>query len=441
MTTALTSLSLAQAGSGIVSRCISSWREAGLDVVAFNHPDEIPLLREHYDVRFVPVMETTAPQFGGNYVPVSAMTRWAAEHDLRVLLINSDIELALASWELERLAVHSSDGLAYLVRHNHTGDPTRAVREPIGIDAVLVNGGEVAALPDSFLSLGQPFWDFWIPYAFAASGRTLYSPDFPAALHLGHPTQWSWETWRRCATEFARVSEVSDATDTFNACHALSARVRVRIESATTSLPRCPAPIREWVESTFRGDSPKLFLELGAHQGGDTAWLAEVPEVTLHAFEPDPRNVQPTRPNVTVHRAAVSDRDGRGRLILSREGWGRDWTYSSSLRQPKNHLQRYPVTFGDAVEVEIVALDTFYRRQRLELVDFVWADVQGAEGDVVRGGLGALRNTRYLYTEYSDDELYEGQATLAELLALLPEFRVLELWPEDVLLENRRLAA
>ena len=50
-----------------------------------------------------------------------------------------------------------------------------------------------------------------------------------------------------------------------------------------------------------------------------------------------------------------------------------------------------------------------------------------------------LQRTRYLYTEYSGDELYEGQATLAEILALLPDFRVLELWPEDVLLENRSL--
>jgi FkbM family methyltransferase len=221
----------------------------------------------------------------------------------------------------------------------------------------------------------------------------------------------------------------------------LSSRVRARIESATTPIDRRPQAIRDWVESKFQDAGPKLFLELGAHRGADTSWLAELPDVTLHAFEPDPRNVPPSRANVTFHRAAVCDRDGRGPLILSREGWGREWTYSSSLHRPKNHLQRFPVTFGDAVEVELVALDTFWRRHRLGLVDFVWADVQGAESDVVRGGLAALHNTRYLYTEFSNDELYEGQATLAEILALLPEFRVLELWPEDVLLENRRLAA
>jgi FkbM family methyltransferase len=216
--------------------------------------------------------------------------------------------------------------------------------------------------------------------------------------------------------------------------------VRARVDAATVALPRRPQGIREWVESRFGGNDEKLFLELGSHEGTDTEWLAQIPGVRIHAFEPDPRNTQPPRANVTVHHAAVWEHDGRRPLILSEEGWGQRWTYSSSLRRPKNHLHRYPVTFDGSVEVELVALDTFAREHAIELVDFVWADVQGAEGDVVRGGLATLRNTRYLYTEYSNDELYEGQSTLPELLALLPDFRVLELWPEDVLLENRRLA-
>jgi hypothetical protein len=74
-------------------------------------------------------------------------------------------------------------------------------------------------------------------------------------------------------------------------------------------------------------------------------------------------------------------------------------------------------------------------------VDFNWADIQGAEGEMVRGGHDLLRRTRYLFTEYSDEELYEGQATLDELLALLPDYRVVELWPDDVLLENRAFTA
>jgi len=41
--------------------------------------------------------------------------------------------------------------------------------------------------------------------------------------------------------------------------------------------------------------------------------------------------------------------------------------------------------------------------------------MQGAEGDLIAGGQETVANTHYLYTEYSDDEWYEGQPTLAQL--------------------------
>ena len=441
MITALTSLSPAQAGEPRIDASLRSWRDDGADVVAFNHPSEIATLQEHYDVRFVPVTETAAAVFGRHCVPISTMLEWAALQAGPVLLINSDITLELAPWELERIRLLCDDGLGYVLRYNHSGSTDSAVREQFGIDAFVLHGRHAAGLPASFLSMGQPFWDYWLPHAFAARGLPLYSVDFRAAFHLGHPTQWSWDMWHRCAVEFARVAGVAGDVDTFESCLEMSRRVRRGIDAATVRLDRTPRPIEEWVRARFGGPGAKLFLELGAHRGTDTAWMAELPGVTIHAFEPDPRNDQPRRPNVTLHRAAVADRDGPGTLVLSREGWGQEWTHSSSIKQPKNHLRRYPVTFGGSVDIQLVTLDSFHRQARLGVVDFVWADIQGAEGEMVRGGLETLARTRYLYTEYSDDELYEGQATLAEILELLPDFRVLELWPGDVLLENRRLAA
>jgi hypothetical protein len=59
---------------------------------------------------------------------------------------------------------------------------------------------------------------------------------------------------------------------------------------------------------------------------------------------------------------------------------------------------------------------------------------------MIRGGQRTLSRTRYLYTEYSDDELYEGQIGLRKILEMLPDFRVVELWQDDVLLQNTRLA-
>jgi 2-O-methyltransferase len=437
---ALTSLPPDRAETSRIRESIESWRKAGLDVVAFNHPSEIADLHEDHDVTFVPVTDTAPHVFGRHCIPLSAMLRWAAEHGAQVLLINADITLGLTAAELDRIRRISAGGLCSFVRYNHTGDLGSALREPFGFDAFLLDGRDVPALPPSFLGLGQPFWDYVLPHAFAAHGLPVYGVGFPAAFHLGHETRWSWDGWHRCALEFARIT--GEATgESLQSCQEMSWRVRRNIEAATTPIASEPVPIRDWVRQRFSAPGSKLFLELGAHRGTDTAWLATLPGVTIHAFEPDPRNSQPPRDNLTLHRAAVAAHDGRGPLLMSAEGWGHEWTLSSSIKRPKNHLQRFPVTFGETVEVELVALDTFHRERGLDIIDFIWADVQGAEREMVRGAHETLRRTRYLYTEYSDDELYEDQATLDELLELLPDFRVLELWPDDVLLENRRLAA
>ncbi len=69
-------------------------------------------------------------------------------------------------------------------------------------------------------------------------------------------------------------------------------------------------------------------------------------------------------------------------------------------------------------------------------------DVQGAEADVIAGGMQTVSNTRFIYTEYSDRELYEGQLSLRAILDLLPSFEVAAHYPRDVegdvLLKNTR---
>ena len=420
---------------------ITSWRNAGLEVRSFNHSSEIAVLGPAYDVSFVGVEQTTAAEFGRPCIPIKAMLDWATQKAVPVLLLNSDIEVRLTPFELYRLRMLGDPGLTYFVRFNHDGDLDRATPEPWGIDAFLFHGRNAMGFADSFLSMGQPFWDYWLPLGFWALGRPVWAIEFPVTFHRTHARSWSWESWHRCALEFDRLTGLLRGDHSLEACLAMSQRVRAELHRNKRGLPERPGNIRHWVEQRFADRGAKVFLELGAHQGGDTAWLARIPGVTVHAFEPDPRNHPPAAANVIVNRLAISDHDGRRPFVLSAQGWGREWTYSSSLKQPKNHLLHYPVTFGDVIEVETIRLDSYCRRHAPGLVDFIWADIQGAEREMVQGGLETLARTRYLYTEYSDCELYEGQATLSELLALLPGFRVLELWEEDVLLENTGVLA
>ena len=61
-------------------------------------------------------------------------------------------------------------------------------------------------------------------------------------------------------------------------------------------------------------------------------------------------------------------------------------------------------------------------------------------GEVMRGGKDILRNAKYIYTEYSDEELYSGQVSMDGILELLPDFRVVAYnrgSNDNVLLEHR----
>jgi FkbM family methyltransferase len=197
-------------------------------------------------------------------------------------------------------------------------------------------------------------------------------------------------------------------------------------------LARLPPPLSSWIARRLMAEpGPKVILECGANVGQDTTWLAAIPGATVHAFEADPRN-RPAGPipgSVRWTHAAVCDRDGRAMLRPSKAVDGKRWTESSSICKPTGHLTKHPwVAFGAPVEVPAVTLDSYARAHGIDRVDFVWADVQGAERKMIEGGRQTLASAEWLYTEYSDVELYEGQPTLSEILSMLgPSWHVIEL--------------
>jgi 2-O-methyltransferase len=438
---ALTSLPPGEGRAAHYRQCIASWRGAGMEVFSFNHPSEIPALHAQYDVNFVPVVDTAAAVLGHPYIPINRMLEWATSQGGPVFLVNADIELRLSQWDMKRIRRICDGALCYFVRHNYSYDTRHASRELYGIDAFLLSGTDASHFPSSFMSMGAPYWDYWIPYHFGRRGTPIYTMDSRVLLHKDHSRQWSPEAWHRCALEFDRLFGLLGEDRSYDACMLMAADVRAFFDSHKRIIPAQPGPIRAWLQEKFSTPGPKTFLELGAYDGSDTVWMAKLPGVIVHAFEPDPRNCPAPLRNVTVTRAAVSDFDGRLPFLLSEAGWGRPWTCSSSLKQPRSHLSRFPVSFGETIEVESVTLDRYARANRLGTVDFIWADVQGAEGEMIRGGRDLLRRTRYLYTAYSDDESYEGQVSLADICGLLPGFRVVELWHDEVLLENENVSA
>jgi FkbM family methyltransferase len=93
-------------------------------------------------------------------------------------------------------------------------------------------------------------------------------------------------------------------------------------------------------------------------------------------------------------------RSSTGNTLLNEN----DWSCSSSLKKPTNHLLKHRwVTFPNKVEVNCTKLDDFLHLKNTK-IDFMWVDVQGAEDLVFSCAQETLKNTHYVYTEYSNQE-------------------------------------
>lgn len=203
--------------------------------------------------------------------------------------------------------------------------------------------------------------------------------------------------------------------------------------------------IYDFVEEVLANAPSANIIEVGAHTGTDTSHLSSyVKEGRMLAFEPDPRNIAVLKERmsgskVEIMGTAVGAVSGYATLHMSsgeNPQDGSDHTASSSLLPPKNHLEKFPwVKFERQAEVEVVTLDEAWSGG---VVDFVWADIQGAEIDMIKGGQAVLNRTKFLFTEFNDGEMYEGQQGLDAILEALPgEWGIVRIFGDEILLQNK----
>lgn len=215
--------------------------------------------------------------------------------------------------------------------------------------------------------------------------------------------------------------------------------------------------IYDWMKQNL--PERPFILEIGAHHAEDSErFFGMWPEATIVAFEPDPRNIPVIREkrlealhDFLLVEAAVGAENGVTNLHLSGgtpptatgEDRNREWTYSSSIRRPKRHLTAHPtVKFVGTAPVHVKRLDSIMWHWHDRKIDFIWSDVQGAEGDLIVGAPQTLARTRYFYTEFDEREMYEGQIGLAEIQEMLPPvFEMVGIFDaNNVLFRNTRCA-
>ena len=177
-------------------------------------------------------------------------------------------------------------------------------------------------------------------------------------------------------------------------------------------------------------DDPVIF-EIGAHHGEDTSHFRYMfPRASIHAFEPDERCLRIIKNlHLAIHlyEGVMSDVYGSVEFFPSYNKYPEhEWDGSGSILQPTKHKEVFTqVAFDTPYKVPSVTLHTYMLQRNVSMIDFIWADVQGAEEKVIIGGIEEFRTkVRYFYTEYCQTELYLGCPNRERILSLLPNYSV-----------------
>ena len=215
-----------------------------------------------------------------------------------------------------------------------------------------------------------------------------------------------------------------------------------------------------FVNAVSSSKNPVVY-EFGACDGYHTNELINILRTmgkpfVYHAFEPV-ASLIPSIQNAcrnhiglfSLHQCAVGAKSESGKKLYqsSNQYYG-----SSSLRKPKKVYEFWGDMTFEETTCEVTTFDDHTKIAGLSdsIIDFVWSDIQGAEIDLIKGGVESFKRVRYFFTEFNNHELYEGQMfQQKELLKLLPDFEIVEEFYEiqpdgrkelqDILLRNTKL--
>jgi FkbM family methyltransferase len=152
-----------------------------------------------------------------------------------------------------------------------------------------------------------------------------------------------------------------------------------------------------------------VVADVGAQIGYITLAMATLAKgrVTVHAFEPEPNNIQRLRNNIALNpgvdvrvvEKAVSDTNGSIRLYLSKD---HNAGTHSTISGGSNVSEAF-------VEIPAVTLDHYVSEQGISALRLIKIDVEGGEYEVNKGAQETLQTLRPIVLMELSDALQESR--------------------------------
>lgn len=177
----------------------------------------------------------------------------------------------------------------------------------------------------------------------------------------------------------------------------------------------------------------KVILDIGSRDGLQSLefnrWF---PNAKILAFEPIissfnfineiTKNIE----NITAYPYAINSYDGKTKFYEVYNGN----VGASSLLKTSKH-QRAQAWLQKEIEVDCIRLDNFLRNNKIEFIDLIWMDVQGAEKIVIDSLGDYLDSIKAIATEAEIETLYENATTKNNLDNYLNNFVCIDATPES----------
>ncbi len=172
------------------------------------------------------------------------------------------------------------------------------------------------------------------------------------------------------------------------------------------------------------------FFDIGACEGlSSVRYLSIFPKSKIYAFEPVPSNFSEVLKNKTKHKLnnlnpfkiGLSSKKGTATFYVSsgkppnkdkpQDNSLSFGNKSSSLYKPGKTKEVHPwLEFKESITIETETLANFCVDNKIESIDFIHMDVQGAELMVLEGAGKMISNVNSIWLEVEKIALYEGQA-------------------------------
>lgn len=186
------------------------------------------------------------------------------------------------------------------------------------------------------------------------------------------------------------------------------------------------SPIKKELLKLFNKKERLTIFDIGGCEGEESIRYSKLfPFSNIYIFEPLPLNQELILKNISKYQAinvklvpnAVSDKDEMSEFYVSSghpenmqndENWNFGNKSSSLLKPDENNMIEW-LKFKQKIKVQSIRLKNFLKETKINVVDFVHMDVQGAELKVLKGAKEYLGQIKAIWLEVSEIELYKKQ--------------------------------